>query len=72
MFPPHLERQEDTFGFWTKIHQAVVQFPWVYKQLQNKKEWGKVMLKTRKGWLAGRESQMSRVWISASSSNRST
>lgn len=55
VFPSCLEGQEDIFWFLDEKLERSFQFLCVYKQLENKKkEWGKVMLKTRKGWLEGK------------------
>lgn len=52
-----------------KNWEALLSFCVFIKNFKTIKESGKVMLKTRKGWLEARASHMSRVWIVASTSN---
>lgn len=73
VFPLHLEEQEDIFWFLDEKSESSSQFLCVFiNSFKTKKEWGKIMLKTKKGCLEGRASHMSRVWIFVSSSNKST
>lgn len=74
VFPSYLEGPEDMFWALDEKLECSSQSLCIYLYSFEtiKREWGKVVLKMRKGWLERRASHLSHVWIFVSSSHRST